>query len=111
MKETLQLFPSKRIGDWFLSESETSIRLYGFVHQPYILLAFLTTRIFSLEFFRQILTVEEEHILNFRKSLDIKFPWEEGPYVVKSRDALPIIDNLLRSMRFSLGDASNYDPH
>ena len=57
MKETLQLSPSKRIGDWFLSESETIIRLYVFVHQPYILQAFLTTRIFSLELFRQRIIV------------------------------------------------------
>ena len=111
MKQTLQLSPSKRIGGWFLSESETIISLYGFVHQPYILPTFLKTRIFSLKFFRQRLTVEEEHILNFRKSLDIKFPWEEGPYVVKSRYALPTIDNLLKSMGFSLGAAINYDLH
>ena len=111
MKETLQLSPSKRIGDWFLSESETIIRLHGFVHQPYILPSFLTTRIFSLEFLRQKLTVEEELTLNFRNNLDIKFPWEEGPYVVKSRAALPIIDNLLKSMGFSLGVVINYDPH
>ena len=32
MKEILQLSLSKMIGDWFLSESETVIRLYGFVH-------------------------------------------------------------------------------
>ena len=37
MKEILQRSPSKRIGDWFLSESKTIIRLYGFVHQPYSL--------------------------------------------------------------------------
>ena len=81
------------------------------MHQTYILPFFLKNRISSLELFKQRLTVEEEHILNFSKSLDIKFPWEEGPYVVKSRVALPIIDNLLRSMGFSLGDAINYDPH
>ena len=81
------------------------------MHQPYILPAFLTTRIFYLDFFIQRLIVKEEHILKFRKSLDIKFPWEEGPYVVKSRAALPIIDNFLRSMGFSLGFSINYDPH
>ena len=32
MKEMLQLSPSKMIGDWFLTEFETVIRLYGFVH-------------------------------------------------------------------------------
>ena len=81
------------------------------MHQPYILPAFLTTRIFSLEFLRQRLTVEEEHILNFRKSLDIKFPSAIGPYVVKSRVSLPMIYNLLKSMGFYLGAYINYDPH
>ena len=111
MKETLQLSPGKMIGDWFLSYFETIIRLYGFVHQPCILPSFLTTRIFSLDFFRKRLTFEEEHILNFRKSLDIKFPWVEGPYVVKSRASLPITDNMLKSMGFSFGASINYDPH
>ena len=111
MKETLQLSPSKRIGDWFLLESETIIRLYEFLHHPYVLPSFLTTRIFSLEFLRQNIIVEEEHILSFRKSLDMKFPWEVGPYVVKSRASLPIIDNILKSMGFSLGTAINYYPH
>ena len=32
MKETLQLSSSKIIGGWFLSEFETILRLYGFVH-------------------------------------------------------------------------------
>ena len=73
MKDTLHLSPSKMIGYWFLSKSGTIIILYSFVHQPYILPAFLTTRIFSLEFIRKKVKVEEEHILNFRKSLDMKF--------------------------------------
>ena len=41
MKEMLQLSPSKMIGYSFLTEFETVIILYGFVHQPYILPAFL----------------------------------------------------------------------
>ena len=111
MKEMLQLSPSKMIGYCFLIEFETVIRLYGFVHQPYVLPTFLTIRIFSLEFLRHKLTVEEEHILSFRKSLDMKFPKEARPYVVKSRASLPIIDNMLKSMGFHMGVAINYDPH
>ena len=41
MKEMLQLSPSKMIGYWFLTEFETIIRLYGFLHQPYVLPSFL----------------------------------------------------------------------
>ena len=58
MREILQLSHSKMIGDWFLAELGTIIRLYGFVHQPYILPAFLTARVFSLELIKKILTVE-----------------------------------------------------
>ena len=73
MKEMLQLYPSKMIGNWFLTEFETVIRLYGFLHQPYVLLALLTVRIFSLELIWKRLSVEEEHILSFRKSSGINF--------------------------------------
>ena len=99
------------IGDWFLTKFETVIRLYGFLHQPYNLLSFFTIRVFSLELIRQRLTIEEEHILSFRKSSSINFPWEIGPYAVKSRTSLPLVDSLLKSMGFSLGQAINYDPH
>ena len=33
MKKILLVSPNKRVGDWFLTEFETIIRLYGFVHQ------------------------------------------------------------------------------
>ena len=99
------------VGDWFLAEEESIIRLCGFVYQPYVLPAFPIARIFSLEFLRQKLTVEEEHVLRFKKSLDMKFPWEAGPYVVKCRDAFLVINNMLKSMGFPLGVAINYNTH
>ena len=110
MKEMLQLSP-KMIGDWFLTKFETIIRLYGFVHQPYILPAFLTIKNFPLELVRQRITIEEEHILSFRKSSGINFSRKVGPYSVKSRAALPLVNNLLRSMGFLLRQAINYGPH
>ena len=58
MKEVLQFSPDRRIGDWFLLEEHTIILLYGFIHNPYILPAFLTPRVFSLELIRQKLIVE-----------------------------------------------------
>ena len=49
MRKMLQLSKGRRIGDSFLSDFGTTIRLYGFVHLPYILPAFLTPKIFWLE--------------------------------------------------------------
>ena len=99
------------IGDWFLTEFKTIIRLYSFVHQPYILPNFLTTRVFSLELIRQRLTVEEEQFLNYKKRSNLIFPWEVGPYTVRSKTALPLVGNLHKDMVFSLEQAVNCDPH
>ena len=59
MRQLLQMSNSKKIGNWFLIEFGTTIRLYGFVHPPYIMPAFLTSRVFSLELIQQKVIVEE----------------------------------------------------
>ena len=74
MKNILQISTEKRIGDWFLLEQGTMIRLYGFVHQPYLFSAFFTTRVFSMELIKQNLIVEPKHFLNFKKSIEIRYP-------------------------------------
>ena len=47
MKNLLQFSPDKMIGDSFLFDQGTLIRLYGFVHQPYLFPAFSTPRVFQ----------------------------------------------------------------
>ena len=49
IRQLLQLLNIKKIGDWFLIEFGTTIKLYGFVHPPYILPTFLNPKVFSLE--------------------------------------------------------------
>ena len=111
MRQMLQLSKIKKIGDWFLSDFGTTIRLYGFIHPPYILPSFLTPRIFFFELIPKKLMVEEEHFLNFKNSSNLIFPWELGPYTVRCRVSLPLVSILLRGMEFPVGKAINYDPH
>ena len=99
MKEMLQFSLEKRIGDWFSMEEGTVIRVYGFVHPPYVLPAFLIPRIFALELIGKNLIVESEYFINFKKSTEIKFPWVVGPFIIKSRVSLPVVENLLKEMR------------
>ena len=87
------------------------IILYGFVYHPYILPAFLTVGVFSLELIRQKLVVENEHFLNFKKSSEIKFPCFLGPFIIKNKFALPMIESLLREMGFHINVFIKYDPH
>ena len=59
IKSTLQ--PSTEIcsGDRFLYKEFFVVRVYGYTGEPYKLSAFLTPRIFALEFIRQRLCSEE----------------------------------------------------
>ena len=111
MSQMLQLSKGRRIGVWFLSEFGTTIRLYSFVHFPYILPAFLTPRIFYLELIQQKLMVEEEHFLNFKNCLNLVFPWRLGPYTVRNRATLPLVSKFLKDMGFPQDQAIKYDPH
>ena len=82
-----------------------------FSHEPYILPAFLTPRIFALEFIRYKLIVENEHFINFRKYLEVKFPWVVGPFIIKSKDTVPVIESFLKDMGFQITTTVNDDPH
>ena len=70
----MQFAPDREIGDWFLLEEHTIIRVYGFTHDLYIFLAFLTLRIFAMEFIRHKLIMENGNFISFKKYYEIKFP-------------------------------------
>ena len=94
-----------------MSEYGTMIRFYGFTQSPYMLPAFLNPRVFSMEFIRQKMLVEIEHFLKYKKSIDIKYPWVVGPFTIKNKGALPMVEGLLRELGFEIELAINYDPH
>ena len=66
---------------------------------------------FSLELIRKKLIVENEHFWNFNKYLEIIFPWDIGPLIIKNKFFLPIIESLLRKMGFPAETGINYDHH
>ena len=100
MEEFLQFILGRRIGYWFILKEHTIIRFYGFIHEPYIFPAFLTPSIFSLEFIRKNLIVENEDFLRTRNSSKIKFPLKVGPFIIKNKASLPVVEGLLQDMNF-----------
>ena len=111
MKSMMKYSPEDRIGDWFLYKDFTVLRVYGFTGEPYRLPAFLTPRIFALEYMRQRLHVEEEHFGAFKKSSNIKFPLKVGSFIFKNKGALVFVEKLLESMDFQRERRVNYDPY
>ena len=87
------------------------IIMYGFTQSPYMLPAFLTPRVFSMEFIRQNLFIEIEHFQKYKKSTEVKYPWVVGPFTIKNKGALPMVEGLLRELGFERKHAINYDPH
>ena len=110
MEEMLQFDPDRRVGDWFFLKDHTIIRVYGFVHEPYIMPTFLTPMIFPLEFIRQKLIVENEDFVNFRKASEIEFPLKVGLIIIKNKVALLVIEGMLEDMNFMKATKINYDP-
>ena len=100
MEEFIQFILGRRIGYWFILKEHTIIRFYGFIHEPYIFPAFLTPRIFSLEFIRKNIIVENEDFLRTRNSSKIKFPLKVGPFIIKNKASLPVVEGLLQDMNF-----------
>ena len=66
MRNKLQII-NDPIGDWFIYKDFTVIRVHGFTKAPYMFPSFLIPRLFSLEFLRQRLFVEQELLLSIRK--------------------------------------------
>jgi len=58
MKSYLQPNPKNKVGEWVLFMHSTMIWVYGFHESPYLLPIFLTPRVLSLEFIRQIIISE-----------------------------------------------------
>ena len=92
-------------------EEHTIIRVYGFSYELYSLPSFLTLRVFSLEFIRHKLIVDNEHLISFKKASEIKFPWVVGTFIIKNKYGLPIVETMLQNMNFKKAIAANYDPH
>ena len=111
MRVMLQSSSEGKTGDWCLHKEFTVIRVYGFTEEPYKLPDLLTPRVFALEFIRQRLCAEEEHFIAFKKSSDVKFPLNFGPFIFKNKSALLVVEKLLEVMDFEKEEKMNYDPH
>ena len=109
MKALLQ-GPVELIGDWFCFVDYTLIRVYGFEGEPFRIPKFTSRRLFSLEFLRQRLIVENDNFIKHKKVSSLKFLFTLEPFVVKSVLVANIIDQILRSMGFEIDKSLIYDP-
>ena len=85
------------------------IKVFGYSASPFLLPIFLTPTVFALEMIRQRFASDEENFTAHRKDSWIKYPINFGPFVVKKTPTLPMVEKVLKAMKFQVTHAQNYD--
>jgi len=67
IRRILQLSKQHKVGDWYLCQNHTEIRIYSCELAPYKLPKYLPMRLFSLEYYRQIINSNEVHFVKAKK--------------------------------------------
>ena len=87
------------------------IKIYGSEEKPYRLSIFLTPRIFSLELLRQRLHLNLIHFASRNQASSFKVPITLGPFTVKHKSAVELIDDIMACFGFQEEPSFQYDPH
>ena len=84
--------------------------MYGSSLAPYKLPIFVTTRIFALEYLRQILNVDEINFIASKKKTQFKLKIQIGPFIVNNKKAANEIKVKLKEYNFPCSFTWKYDP-
>lgn len=109
IKRILHLSEQSKVGDWYLYQNFTEIRVYGYELPPYKLLIFLPMRIFALKFIRQRLNMDEIHCVKEKKA-QFKLKAQIGAFIVNTRVGEKEANNLFKQMKFIPNFSWSYDP-
>lgn len=66
-------------------------------------------RIFSLEYIRQMMNVDDVHFISRKRKVKFKLKTQVGPFIPNTRIVEREVDNLLKQMKFKLSFIWYYD--
>jgi len=110
IKKLLHEYFETKLGYLFMFKDYTEIRLYGSEFKPFKLPIFPTIRIFSLEFIRKSLNVDEVHFIPRKKKTNFKPKKEVGNFILYNRSSSQVVEIVLQGMGFEQGEIWQYDP-
>jgi hypothetical protein len=67
VRRVLHLSESAKIGDWYLYQNHSEIRVYGSELAPYKLPRYIPVRVFALEYIRKSMNSDDIHFVSFKK--------------------------------------------
>jgi hypothetical protein len=110
IQRILHLSDLAKIGDWYLYQDHTEIRVYGCELAPYKLPKYFPVRIFSLEYIRQMINSDDIHFVAFKKKQQLRIRGQIGSFICNNRAAGEEANKLLIEMKFSTSFPWHYDP-
>jgi hypothetical protein len=67
VQRVLHLSDNAKIGDWYLYQNHTEIRVFACELAPYKIPRYVPVRIFALEYIRQIMNSDDIHFVSLKK--------------------------------------------
>ena len=106
----LQLSKQYRVGDWYLYQNHTEIRIYGYELAPYKLPRYLPMRLFALEYYRQMINSDEVHFVKAKKKAQLRIKDQIGPFICNSREVGKEAKEVLQRLKLKQSFIWRYDP-
>ena len=113
IQRILHLSKAYSIGDWYVYQNHTVIRIYGCELAPYRLPRYVPMRLFALEYFRQFGNAYMVHFHSKNKKVQLKVRNQLGPFIYNKREeAWKEADKILEGLRLQTSFLwSPYDPN
>jgi hypothetical protein len=92
-----------------LYQNHMEIRIYGCELAPYKLPRYILVRIFSLEYIRQMINLDDIHFVSLKKKQQLRIKGHIGSLICNSRAIGEEANKLLKEMKFSTSFLWQYD--
>ena len=99
VRRVLHLSKQYRVGDWYLYQNHTEIRIYGCELAPYKLPKYLPMRLFALEYYKQMFISNEVHFFKSKKKAHLRIKDQLGPFICNNREAGKVVEEILQRLR------------
>jgi hypothetical protein len=110
VQRILHLSDNTKTGDWYLYQNHSEIRVYECKLAPYKLPKYVSVRIFSLEYIRQIMNLDDIHFVSLKRKQQLRIKGQIGSFICNSRGAGEEADRMLKEMKFFMSFPWHYDP-
>jgi hypothetical protein len=109
IQRILYLSDLAKIGDWYLYQNHTEIRIYWCELAPYKLPKHLPMRIFSLEYIRHMINADDIHFVSLKKKQQLVIKAQIRSFICNSRGIGEEADRFLKEMNFDASFLWHYD--